>query len=81
MEEADGGVLVSMEEQEALNRVEDTVILEQREPDVNKNPRVKVEEACVFTEPFMARIKPVALSEHHPAAWVKACINDATATR
>jgi hypothetical protein len=38
VEEPDGGVLVSLENQEALHGVENTVVREQREPDTDKDP-------------------------------------------
>jgi hypothetical protein len=81
MEEKDGGVLVSLEDQEALNGVKNTMIREQREPDADKDPRVEVEESDVFTETFMAAVKAMALGKHHPAARVKARVDHASATR
>jgi hypothetical protein len=71
MEEKDGGVLVSLEDQEALDGVKNTMIREQREPDADKDPRVEVEESDVFTETFKARVKAMALGEHHPATRFK----------
>jgi hypothetical protein len=81
VEEADGGILVSLEDQEALDGVKNTMIREQREPDADKDPRVEVEESNVFTEIFMAGVKAMALGEHHPEARVKARIGHASAAR
>jgi hypothetical protein len=81
VEEADGGVLVSLEDQEALDGVENAVVREEREPDADEGPRVEVEEPDVLVEVFVAGVKAMALGEHHPAARVEAWVGHASAAR
>nr|CAB3452444.1 unnamed protein product [Digitaria exilis] len=79
MEEADSAlqVLVPQQQEEAVDRVDGQVVLEERDPGEDPGPRVKVEEASIG----VAWVEAVALGEHHPAARVEARVDDAKAAR
>lgn len=79
MEEADGGVFVPLEHEQAINGVERAVVSEQRELGTDKKPRVLVEEPNVPAQPAVARVEAVAFGEHHPAARVETRVGDAAA--
>jgi hypothetical protein len=81
VEEADDGVLVSLEEEEAVSGVEGAVVPEQRELDSDEGSRVEVEETDVAAQLTVAGVEAVALRQHHPAARVEARIGDAVAAR
>ena len=57
MEEADGCVLVPVHDQEAVDRVEDAVVLKHRELGAREPPRVEVEEADVSADSFHQRFQ------------------------
>lgn len=81
VEEADGSVFVSLEEEEAVDRFQSTVVLKQGELDTDEGSSVKVEEADVATQLSVAGVEAVALRQHHPAARVEAWIGDTAAAR
>jgi hypothetical protein len=81
VEEADGGVRVALQEEEALGGVEDAVVREQREVGAHEGARAAVEEADAGAEPGVARVQAMALREHRPPARVEAGVGHAAAVR
>lgn len=81
MEEADGGVLVSLEKKEAVDRVKSAVVAEKRELDSDEGSRVKVEETDIAAQLAVPGVETVTLRQHHPAARVEVWIDDAAAAR
>jgi hypothetical protein len=81
MEYADRGVVVSLQDEEAIDGVEHAVVLEQRDVDADEGARVEVEEADVAVQLGVARVEAVALGQHHPAPRMEAWVDDAAAAR
>jgi len=81
MEETDDGVLVPVHDQEAIDGIEDAVVLKDGELGTHEPPRVEVEEADVAAELAMGRVQAMALRQHHPATRVEARVVDAVAAR
>nr|CAB3456151.1 unnamed protein product [Digitaria exilis] len=74
-------VLVPLQQEEAVDRVDGQVVLEERDLGEDRGPRVEVEEASVAVEVRVAWVEAVALREHHPAPRVEARVDDAVAAR
>lgn len=85
VKEADGGVPVALQEEEAVWGVEDAVVAEEREGDADEcggGGGGEVEEAGVAGERAVAREAAEALREHHPPrAGVEARVQHAAAPR
>ncbi len=81
VEEADGGVVVPLQQEEAVDGVEHHVVLEERELGAGEGAGGEVEEADEPAELGVAGVEAVALGEHHPAARVEARVGDAAAAR
>lgn len=82
VEEADSGVVVALQEEEAIGGVEDAVVLELREGDAHKGATGgEVEEASVAVVSPVAREPAEALREEHPVAQVEAGVEQTAAAR
>jgi hypothetical protein len=79
VEEANDGVLVALEEEEAIHGVEDAVVSKERKLDTDEGSCVEVEEANVVAELVVARVEAVTLWKHYPASRVEAWVNDTAA--
>ena len=81
VEETDGGVVVPLQQEDAVDGVEDAVVAEEREPGADEGAGREVEEADVPAELAVARVEAVALGEQHPPPRVEARVGDAAAPR
>ena len=81
VEEADGGVVVALEEEDAVDGVEDAVVPEEREVDADEGAGGEVEEADEAAQLAVARVEAVALGEQHPPPRVESPVYDAAAAR
>lgn len=79
VEEADGGVSVPLQQEEAVDRVKDAVVLQKREPDADEDAGGEVEEADVPAQLAVAGVENVALGQQHPPVRVEARVDDAAA--
>ena len=81
VEQADGGVAVPLQDEEALVGVEDAVVVEQRDADADEGSRVEVEEADVALQVGMAGVEAVAFGQQRPTARVEVWFDDPAAAR
>lgn len=81
VEEADGGVVVPLQQEDAVGGVEDAVVPELGQPDADDGAGRQVEEAGVAAELAVARVEAAALRQQHPPARVEARVEDAAAAR
>jgi hypothetical protein len=81
MEYANRGVVVSLQDEEAIERIESAVVLEQRDVDADEGSCVEVEEVDVAVQLGVARVEAPALGQHHPAPRMEAWVDDAAASR
>jgi hypothetical protein len=79
VEEAHGGVTVAVQEEEAVDRVEYDVVIQEWEVSTDEGAGGEVEEAHEAAEVGVAGVEAVALGEHHPAARVEAWVADVRA--
>lgn len=73
--------MVPLQQEEAVDGVEDAVIPEEREVDADEGAGREVEEADEPAQLSVSRVEAVALGQHHPPPWVEAPVDDATAAR
>jgi hypothetical protein len=64
VEEANGGVVVALEEEKAVHGVHDAVTVEVRELDTDDGSCVEVEEAEVAAELVVSGVEAIALGKH-----------------
>jgi hypothetical protein len=76
VEEAHDGVMVAVQKEEAVDRVEYDMVIQEREVDTDDGAGGEVDEAHEAAEIGVAGVEAVALGEHHPAARVEAWIKD-----
>jgi len=81
VEQADGGVVVPVQDEEAFVGMEDAVVLEQRDADADEGSRVEVEEADVAVQLGVAGVEAVAFGQQRPTARVEAWFDDPAAAR
>jgi hypothetical protein len=78
VKEPDGGVVGSLQQEEAIDRVKDlTEAAEKRVTNPGKSSRGEVEEALLA----VGRVYAVAIRQHHPPARVEAWVGDAAPER
>lgn len=81
VEDTDSTVPIPLQEEEAIDRVDDEVIREEREEETREGARGDVEEANPPVELAVAREEAMALGEQDPLARMEARVHDAAAAR
>jgi hypothetical protein len=81
VEQADGGVVVPLQDEGALVGIENAVVVEQRDVDADEGSRVEVEEADVAVQLGVAGVEAVAFGQQRPMARVEAWFDDPAAAR
>jgi hypothetical protein len=71
--------MVVVQKEEAADRVEYDMVIQEREVDMDHKTGGEVDEAHEAAEVGVAGIEAVALGEHHPVARVEAWVEDARA--
>jgi len=81
VEQADGGVVVPLQDEEALVGIENAVVVEQRDADAYKGSRVEVDEADAAVQLRVAGVEAVSFGQQRPTARVEAWFHDPAAAR
>ena len=74
-------VPVQQQQEEAIYRIEDDVVVKERQVDADEPARGEAEETYVPAEIGVAGVESVAFGQHHPPSRVEARIYNAAATR